>query len=97
MEVASPAITDIAIQDMGQGLSRVDLVLSNEDAARFDRMTSQLVGEQLTMSVCGLVVAEPHIMNRITGGRIAITGGHEMMADVFDVLSNARDCAGIGS
>ncbi len=97
LAVPATSVTDVAVQDVGQGLSQLDLALSEDAAERFGDMTGRLVGEQLIMSVCGIVVASPHVMEPITGGRIAMTGGHEMMADVALALTSAKECADIGS
>ena len=100
MVVSGDTIPFVELLDLGEGLARVDLVLSPDDRQRFADLTRDLIGEQLTVSVCGIVVAEPHVMDAITGGQIAITGGSEMMADVKDALTAAQthnECAEFGS
>ena len=94
MEVPATSLADLALTDQGQGMAEVFFALSPDDARRFEEMTGRLVGEQMRVSVCGEILAEPHVMLPIEGGQIVVTGGMDYMADLFAALKTADTCPG---
>ena len=92
MEVGAAELADIAMTHKGQGLAEVYFALTEDDAAQFGDMTSKLVGDKMTVEVCGHLLADPVVMMPIEGGQVTVTGGMELMTELFSALKADRPC-----
>ncbi len=56
------------------GRPRVSIVLLSPDDRAFSAFTARHVGEVVEVSVCGEVLASPHIMTVLYGGEFTLSG-----------------------
>lgn len=67
--IQGEALKDVAPYAIEGGHSII-FRLSEEDGAAFGALTDKLIGRVLTMSICGEVVAEPLVRDRLSGSGI---------------------------
>jgi preprotein translocase subunit SecD len=74
-ELSGTEVTDARVTiDSRTNEYAVDLKFNNRGAERFDRLTSQHVGDRFAIILEGVVKSAPVIRERISGGRAQITG-----------------------
>ena len=86
-------IESIELTPLGTGEEGVSVVLTPESGLAFADFTERHVGKKLTVRVCGNVVLEPYVRERIAGGRLLITTSSPEDAErLADQLWLAEDC-----
>lgn len=73
IEVAANQLSGVAIR--GEGLNAALSFRMDADNARaFSEMTNAIIGKPISIAICGEVVSEPFVKERIGGGSLQISG-----------------------
>lgn len=88
----SNAISNVKLND-DASLNQIIFQIDAPSAMAFAKLTSENVGNQATVSVCGEIVTRPVIQSPIYGGWLALSGLSEERAnEVVGILSGHRLC-----
>lgn len=88
----SNAISNVKLND-DANFNQITFQIDAPTAMAFGKLTSENVGIQVTVSVCGEIVTRPVILSPIYGGVLALSGLDEERAnEVVDILSGHRLC-----
>jgi preprotein translocase subunit SecD len=83
MNVTAAGIAAVDRRAEPDGFDAVHILLHPEAAAAFATFTGDAAGQVMQVFVCGNLVLAPRVMDRIEGGRIAITGPGAVKAASF--------------
>ncbi|BAQ68847.1 protein translocase subunit secD [Rhodovulum sulfidophilum] len=88
----SNAISNVRLSDNAE-FNQIDFQLSEPIATEFSKLTSENVGNQIAISVCGEVISRPTVLSPIYGGGLALAGLEwERARELTDILSGRRLC-----
>lgn len=89
LKIEGTALEDVALYAVEGGHSVV-FRLNEEDGAAFSALTGRLIGQVLTLSICGEVLAKPVVRDQISGtGIVPVSDLETALAYVFALKGEA--------
>jgi preprotein translocase subunit SecD len=87
-------ITSAEIMPGYDGLPSVKVRLERGSTVAFSKLTIAMVGQILTIRLCGTILLQPQIMTPLLGGSFDLTGPDLPDVQVIaDILSGRADCS----
>lgn len=89
--IEGAALEDVAPYAV-EGGHAVIFRLNDADGAAFSALTGRLIGEVLTMSICGDVVAQPVVRDRLSGSGVVPVADLETAVAYVLALKGEAPC-----